>query len=1587
MSTRHSVSRSTSRLRPRARLLHFILSLALTLGVQASPGQTFADRAFVGQWNAQSPSNRKLALASAEQLQVIGERLAPIQFPRDLLASEISGKAFVEFIESWAGSQRCSGTRGALCVDLIAMAPYVLAAAKSQCAKAPCTLGPKAAEVVDAAMKQVMEDRILEAKLNLVLEYSDEVQRIVPGFDEFSAIRGLLNVRTSHLMQGIQCADSSRNCSDKSVNDFSAWLLAGLARSDAWRTNARGILERIDGRLKDFEAMRAAVKTAASELRRAPDLRTAFPLHSASQGEFSLVAIPALFADRTETEVFLSTGATLPGKDICGDGTCRPLGLICLNAELKGVEPEDRDSKGGQAGSFRIERSKQAGLDCRRDADKLARTLVDLGLPEPIAALALPYDLRDGSNPTLEVRFAGSVRIGNLDLPIDEKLVFPGASSKQLAALGDSVVGALNARLRDARPTLNVGGRKVGVQDLCLATSTVSCSSGVARARSGQLLLMGGLSVPLAGESTIIRFSAALSPSTGRIELGELRPELGPKTLESLVDVVRAWFKVDKEAQTAFRSVLQVGVAAYDQAQRRVILPITVRVAEREARAEIAFSILEGLTKEDFERQVAASFTNIVKDLQEDVRQRVEQLKEQAADVATSAACNQVKTLTAGLQGAVGVHCNPFYLTAGDDIKLDGLRLVDQGRTIDHSGVHVYRGGTREFDANVVHDLVRRITNLPPSVLQFPRPPVRTVDGIVLSPAVWIAPAGAAFEVGEICIGISGRCKSHLADLRKIVDRAIMKAVVERGNAWIQAHSLDALGPVSSPKLEPYDNDTKVRLTAKVQWGGFISFDAMADVYPRFDFQEPKPDLAPAFNALLAAAGTKWVKVKSKDPLELELHLKIAGAIAKGPSLPAAIDVTVNRNGVKAPLMVPINFPGSYGPFWMVWANGGHIDIDLLDPLRFAAGTTLALEANPKAVVSMPTTITVDLKQQSMRIKGHLDISSVALFEVSGGVSLSPLALDLRARSTDVIRKVLDFDNRLDYVDPRLTSNGKLAIFGFRVSSLDLSLEKNGSGTGSAEYGLLGTTFKLRVETEPGLFPKTIAGEQSIHIAGIRAQLGFTAGLDALQLRLKAPLVSASATVPSIKSVTPEFLASLLLVGLDLDLQSLVNALRNVDDMHFAFSGSFGVGDRKHNAKGSHGANEAAGGPSATPPAPPVGQNWKGPSHPQAIPCPNNQPWCLRLDSRFVYLAHLGNYRFLAVPLDKRAERSEELTIHLPGPCARTDPPPKCWTQHPAKMQLGEFLDNMAGQPPANCALRDIACVFGRPGVPELYNHPQLEVSARHRFEWLIEMAGRGVAVDKQVDEPLFLYRTRDQGPKDATAAPPPRLLAVFRIGSAPMVFLDARTDKEVSEAMNARVPLRAPVAANLERIFMTPSIASTADRVLVRHVDYIGGSTLAQIFPRMPRPAAAGLPMGSPAPSGSLILLEPEQAERNVQLWGPPAAEEPDWPAVARTLRRAEPKELAAATVGPLGLVLMEKRGAEYRLSYFRGAHAVCGVWITPESLRHHLSAQRRSGQPPLAPDMDALVRELVWGSPSAYSVAPYVSLTKNGGGECRRG
>jgi hypothetical protein len=1543
------------------------LCFALLICAKSASAQDFATRAFVGQWNAQTSANTRIAIASAADLPALGARLAGIRFPSELLLREVSGAAFERFIAEWAGPQRCAGENTALCIDLIAISPYVLASAREVCDGNPCELGAAATEIVRAAMTQVVEDRVLEAKLNLLLDYRELVATIVPRFAEFDFIGELLEGRATDVKSVIQCADALTNCSAESVNALTGWLLDGLARSDDWRERARAILDQIEGNLPGIARRVADAQEAvqANILPLAP-VHTVFRLRARDAAEFSLAVVPTVGVAGTEVEVLLLVRRSPNAADTCSAGTCLPLGLTCLNPQLQPGEDE----------TFSIERADQAGLDCRRDAPKLRRTLASLGIPQPIAALAVPYDLVDGDDSKVQVRFNGSLRIGSLDLPINEDLVFPTASSADVGRLGERIVTSVNERLKAARPTLVLGAGEIALQDLCVATSSISC--GDVKASSNALLVRGRLSIRIVDTTALVPFSTDLSPGTGEITFGELVPDIGPETLDPIVAAVREWFQVNEDASDAFRSAMTLGVAAYDRATQRVTIPVNFRVGDRQARANVQFSILGGLSAESFREQIAAGLTGIADAVKTDVQQRLQQLEDEVTDVAEDAACGQAQMLAANVTGIATVECDPFRVTFDEEIVLDGLKLVGNGSAIDHSHLNVYRrGAAPSFDADTVHQLVWRATGLDATVLRFGRPPRRTMDGIVLSPTVWIAPVGAAFDIGEVCIGFGGSCGERWADLRTSVDSAIRKAIVDQGNAWIQARGVAALGPVSNPRFEVADET--ILLKADVSWSDILTFEARAVVYPKFGgFEKPVPSLGPLFQTLLKSAGADWVTVSNVDPLELTLRLSVTDVLAPtSGNRPPPIELVVDRNGIKGSLLVPIKIPGSYGPIWILWANDSHIDVDLLNPLRFGFGTTLAFDQS-STLVAMPSTITVDLEQLAMRLKAELLIIGVALFEVQGGVRLDPPSMDLRARSTDVIRKVLDFDSQLSYDDPRLVSSGKLDIFGFKVSNFDLSILKDGSGAGSAKYGFLGTTFGLSVRTAPGLFPESIRAQQGIRVAGFDAKLGFDASIDSLLLELDSDLVDASVVLPSIKSVTPELIASLLLVRLDFDLQSLVNALRNVDDMRFAFSGSFGVGNPKHDAKnngdGGRGRPAQAGGPAQPngPRAQPLGPAWQARSHPQGQ-CAANDPSCYRLDPAFIYFAeHPSAFfdpagrrvrpsDFFAVPIDKRNDRGTALELHTPLDCARNAPPAACWDRRPLVRQLGWLLDEMVGQAPPDCSLGDLACVFGRPGIPRLLEHPYLEPSARARLISVVLVDPDLIELDEHVDEPFFLQRMHIKATERSLPA-----MAIFKRDSLVTAYVPFAAE-DYSQALSQHTALDAPVRATLERLFAA-SPGDQAQSLVVHGADHALGWTLF-----------------TPQQARRLILIDRDRPEKSVAwMFGPPPVEAAASESIARIMRRSIAEELLIADGGPAGTALVEKRAEQYRFTYFKGATTVCSRWLALDSLHAHLTAQRMTREPPLERDVNSLTRELVAANDALYSIAPYVALTRDGGGAC---
>jgi hypothetical protein len=147
-----------------------------------------------------------------------------------------------------------------------------------------------------------------------------------------------------------------------------------------------------------------------------------------------------------------------------------------------------------------------------------------------------------------------------------------------------------------------------------------------------------------------------------------------------------------------------------------------------------------------------------------------------------------------GLGGTVNSDCQ---LVVGT-IAIDGVRVLESGR-IDHSMLRIFRTDDAQsprFDPDAVRELVLSLTRLPRDVILIPRDPVRTVEGIKMPVSVKLDMFGTSFDVGEVCIGLDGRCRQQLTNLREVRIDLVEKSGELRGshrwNVRSQSHYLTA---------------------------------------------------------------------------------------------------------------------------------------------------------------------------------------------------------------------------------------------------------------------------------------------------------------------------------------------------------------------------------------------------------------------------------------------------------------------------------------------------------------------------------------------------------------------------------------------------------------------------------------------------------------------------------------------------------------------------------------------------------------------------------------------------------------------------
>jgi hypothetical protein len=268
----------------------------------------------------------------------------------------------------------------------------------------------------------------------------------------------------------------------------------------------------------------------------------------------------------------------------------------------------------------------------------------------------------------------------------------------------------------------------------------------------------------------------------------------------SLLEVVQEWLaRGSDELAPLVRNYLQIGAVAYDHATQRVIVPMSMSIRERQVSGQLAFSLLNGISGKEIEAQLQTSFGDIRSQLLSEIGNLGKDIASTASDELRSGACQQLQNL---LGGTVNSDCQ---LVVGT-IAIDGVRVLEPGR-IDHSMLRIFRTDDAQsprFDPDAVRELVLSLTRLPRDVILIPRDPVRTVEGIKMPVSVQLDMFGTSFDVGEVCIGLDGRCRQQLTNLREVRIDLVEKSGELRGshrwNVRSQSHYLTAPFPIGLSK-------------------------------------------------------------------------------------------------------------------------------------------------------------------------------------------------------------------------------------------------------------------------------------------------------------------------------------------------------------------------------------------------------------------------------------------------------------------------------------------------------------------------------------------------------------------------------------------------------------------------------------------------------------------------------------------------------------------------------------------------------------------------------------------------------------------
>lgn len=451
--------------------------------------------------------------------------------------------------------------------------------------------------------------------------------------------------------------------------------------------------------------------------------------------------------------------------------------------------------------------------------------------------------------------------------------------------------------------------------------------------------------------------------------------------------------------------------------------------------------------------------------------------------------------------------------------------------------------------------LVSALTTLPENMLQVTQSR-GSKKGYRFNLAIILNSLNVAVPLGEICFNHEGLCGVERVDFKQHIESLIKKKLeVELTKKIGRDFVIPDFGRITDVKLKVeninLDNNQPFTLALSfwMNIANMLKVHVCKPLYPsrkptfcRDEIKNKEYEILGGLDSLMGSSSPKII------PNEFNpISVMVSWDAEFIPGFKFSIkDLEINASMKDLSgyigASLPYNIPIPPVPLYLMEPG---MRIDLQDMLNVEFVTDVAFFSETTTdIIKMPVRLGVKTKEGVITLSGYLVLlKDSTVFEVTGDLKISPFESHAMVMSAGIIKSVFDTKAELNLDTNGLKTSGYIKAFGFKLSDFILVIDSKGSITGEGSFKWLSAEATFGAKFIGVFKPEYVRGHVQIgSFGGLPGalKLGLDATLNLIRVEAKAGPLKANLSLPSINSLTPEYVLSLLLAFLDLDLSKLL---------------------------------------------------------------------------------------------------------------------------------------------------------------------------------------------------------------------------------------------------------------------------------------------------------------------------------------------------------------------------------------------------------------------------------------------------------------